>query len=102
MIDESELEQLEREIAVAAVHLSKAFNLPKYQLFFDHALDPHGLCHENGEIHVRAVSADGRRILSKATVIDMLTHELAHLVHWNHDNAHKRLNIAMKEWLKRQ
>jgi hypothetical protein len=50
-------------------------------------------------IRLRVHRMDGRRPLSRTTIIGTLAHELAHLKHPGHDRAWRNLNHSILNWI---
>lgn len=101
MIDGAEIEKVETRLRQLAALLAHSFRLPKHTIEIRPLEREYGICHHDGEIHICVTNANHTRLLKWETILDTLAHELAHLVHFDHSQKHRRLTIAMKEWAKR-
>jgi hypothetical protein len=100
MITRKDIKEREKMLKTYDILLTHAFRLPVHTVHFDD-IEEYGLCHANGKIQIRMVNFNGRKLLSLRHMTDTLCHELAHLIHEEHKNPHRRLTTAMHEWLKR-
>lgn len=98
MLRNRDIEATEEWLKQADAVLTHAFLLPEHKLEFNNLLRHFGECSSDGLIVIRIVNSRQFQLLTKASLLDTLCHELAHLIHMNHKSSQRRLQSAMKVW----
>lgn len=90
-------------LKVLARRSCKLFRVPPFKeiRFVTHLTDCFGWCDEKGVIEIQMTKKNSKKFLSESTLIDTLSHELAHLEFFDHGAGHTNLTIALRTWMER-
>jgi hypothetical protein len=84
-------QQITRRLHLPPAHLAPLLH-PRARMFGDCEIEPP----DPRRIRLRITQLDGRRPLSRRTILGTLAHELAHLRHPNHNTAWRTLRDEIR------
>jgi len=93
-MNEYSVNELERKVIEVALTLTTNLSLPLNEVRFTTDENLYGRCTSDGTIYVKVQFKDGERV-PEMEVWRTLAHELAHLIHFNHDEDFWELNRVL-------